>query len=335
MATIKDVAKETGLGLATISKYINGGNVREKNKIAIDEAIEKLGFTANAFARGLKTGKSHTIGVVIPELGNIFVTTIITAMADVLRGKGYGVIVCDCRTDETLEGDMIKFLLEKRVDGIVNMPVSRSGEYMQPALESNTPVVLLDRMINDLMGRVSAVLVDNVSASSSAVELLLDAGHKDIGIILGPQEIFTSQQRLLGYNQVLIQNAIQPKDSNAIFSDYSVQGGYESMKRLLNNKEVTAVFSTNYEMTLGAIIALNEQGLQIPGEISFVGFDNMQISQVVQPKLTVVSQPLEEIGKHAAAILLSKLLEDSDNGLPRVVTLSTEIVEGKSILARK
>jgi len=88
-------------------------------------------------------------------------------------------------------------------------------------------------------------------------------------------------------------------------------------------------------MTLGAIIALNEQGIQIPEEISFVGFDNMQISQVVQPKLTVVSQPLKEIGKHAAAILLSKLLEDSDNGLPRVVTLSTEIVEGKSILARK
>ena len=335
MATIKDVAKETGLGIATISKYINGGNVRKKNKIAIDEAIEKLGFTANAFARGLKTGKSHTIGVVIPELGNIFVTTIISAMADVLRGKGYGVIVCDCRTDEILEGDMIKFLLEKRVDGIVNMPVSRSGEYMQPAIESNTPVVLLDRMVNDLMGNVSAVLVDNVSASSSAVELLINAGHKDIGIILGPQEIFTSQQRLLGYNQVLIQNAIQPKDSYAIFSDYSVQGGYESMKHLLDKKEVTAVFSTNYEMTLGAIIALNEQGIQIPEEISFVGFDNMQISQVVQPKLTVVSQPLKEIGKHAAAILLSKLLEDSDNGLPRVVTLSTEIVEGKSILARK
>ena len=334
MATIKDVARETGLGIATISKYINGGNVRKKNKIAIDEAIEKLGFTANAFARGLKTGKSHTIGVVIPELGNIFVTTIISAMADVLRGKGYGVIVCDCRTDEALEGDMIKFLLEKRVDGIVNMPVSRSGAYMQPAIESNTPVVLLDRMVNDLMGHVSAVLVDNVSASSSAVELLLDAGHKDIGIILGPQEIFTSQQRLLGYNQVLIQNAIQPKDSYAIFSDYSVQGGYESMKRLLNNKEVTAVFSTNYEMTLGAIIALNEQGIQIPEEISFVGFDNMQISQVVQPKLTVVSQPLEEIGKHAAAILLSKLLEGSISESPRVVTLSTEIVKGKSILAR-
>ena len=335
MATIKDVAKETGLGLATISKYINGGNVRERNKIAIDEAIEKLGFTANAFARGLKTGKSHTIGVVIPELGNLFVTTIITAMADVLREKGYGVIVCDCRTDETLEGEMIKFLLEKRVDGIVNMPVSRNGEYMQPAIESNTPVVLLDRMINDLLGNVSAVLVDNVSASSSAVKLLIDAGHKDIGIILGPQEIFTSQQRLLGYNKELIDNSIQPNDSYVIFSDYSVQGGYESMKRLLECNKMTAVFTTNYEMTLGAIIALNEQGIRVPEEISFVGFDNMQISQVVQPKLTVVSQPLKEIGENAAAILLAKLLGEVDKVTPQMITLSTEIVKGRSILARK
>ena len=335
MATIKDVAKETGLGLATISKYINGGNVREKNKIAIDGAIEKLGFTANAFARGLKTGKSHTIGVVIPELGNIFITTIITAMADVLREKGYGVIVCDCRTDEILEGEMVRFLLEKRVDGIVNMPVSKDGDYMQPAIEGGIPVVLLDRMINELIGNVSAVLVDNVSASSAAVKLLLDAGHKDIGIILGPQDIFTSQQRLLGYNQMLIQNAIQPNDSYVIYSDYSVQGGYESMKQLLECSKMTAVFSTNYEMTLGAIIALNEQGIQVPEQISFVGFDNMQISQVVQPKLTVVSQPLKEIGEQAAEILLSKLLGEADKVTPQIITLSTEIAKGKSILARE
>ena len=332
MATMKDIAKETGLGLATISKYINGGNVREKNKIAIDKAIKELGFTANALARGLKTGKSHTIGVVIPELGNIFVTTIITTMADILREKGYGVIVCDCRTDEKLEKEMVKFLLEKRVDGIVNMPVSKDGEHLRPAIEHHIPIILLDRMINGLKDKVSSVLVDNVNASASAVKLLIDAGHNDIGIILGPQDIFTSQQRLLGYNQVLIQSSIQPKDSYVIFSDYSVQGGYESMKSLLEDNKVTAVFTTNYEMTLGAIIALNERGVHIPEQISFVGFDNMQISQVVQPKLTVVSQPLKEIGEQAA-ILLSKFLGDENNKAPQTITLSTEIVVGKSILA--
>ena len=334
MATMKDIAKETGLGLATISKHINGGNVREKNKIAIDRAIEKLGFTANAFARGLKTGRSHTIGVIIPELGNLFVTNIITAMADILREKGYAIIVCDCRTDKRLEGDMVKFLLEKKVDGIVNMPVSKNGEHLRPAIANHVPVILLDRMINELKEDVSAVLVDNVNASASAVKLLIDAGHYEIGIILGPQDIFTSQQRLLGYNQVFIQNSIPPNDSYVIFSDYSVQGGYESMKSLLEENKVTAVFTTNYEMTLGAIIALNERGIQIPEQISFVGFDNMQISQVVQPKLTVISQPLKEIGEHAA-ILLLELLGNENNGNTKNITLSTEIIVGKSILARR
>ena len=334
MATMKDIAKETGLGLATISKHINGGNVREKNKIAIDRAIEKLGFTANTFARGLKTGKSHTIGVIIPELGNIFVTSIITAMDDILRERGYGVIVCDCRTDEKLEGEMVKFLLEKRVDGIVNMPVSKNGENLRPAIANHVPVILLDRMIDELKDDVSVVLVDNVNASSSAVKLLIDAGHHDIGIILGPQDIFTSQQRLLGYNQVLIQNSIPPNDSYVIFSDYSVQGGYESMKSLLEESKVTAVFTTNYEMTLGAIVALNESGIKIPEQISFVGFDNMQISQVVQPKLTVVSQPLKEIGEHAAILLLEHLGNKGDSS-PQSITLSTEIIGGKSILARR
>ena len=331
MATIKDIARETGLGIATISKYINGGNVREKNKIAIDAAIKKLGFTINKFARGLKTGKSHTVGVIIPELRNIFVTTIITAIADIMRKEGYGIIVCDCRSDELQEREMVRFLMETMVDGIINMPVSRNGGHLLPAIENKIPVILLDRMIPELKGRVSAVLVDNVSASASVAKLLFDAGHKDIGIILGPQDIFTSQQRLLGYSQVLIQNSIQPDSSHVIFSDYSVQGGYESMKRLLSDNSVTAVFATNYEMTLGAIIAINELGINIPEQISFVGFDNMQLSKVIQPKLTIVSQPLNEIGEHAAAILLSKFLDTDNSFEPRIVTLSTEVIIGESI----
>jgi len=217
------------------------------------------------------------------------------------------------------------------VDGIVNMPVSKSGEHLLPAIKSNIPVVLLDRMIHGLKDDVSAVLVDNVHASSSAVKFLLDAGHKDIGIILGPQEIFTTQQRLLGYNQALIQEDIQPNSSHVIFSDYSVQGGYESMKRLLSDHSVTAVFSTNYEMTLGAIIAINERGIRIPDQISFVGFDNMQMSQVIQPKLTIVSQPLNEIGEQAAAILLSKFSDSINSTAPINMTLSTEVIAGESV----
>ena len=331
MATIKDVAKETGLGLATISKYINGGNVREKNKVAIDAAIDRLGFTINGFARGLRTSKSRTIGVIIPELSNVFVTAIITAMEDVLRKNGYGVIICDCRTDEMQEREAVRFLMGKMVDGIVNMPVSRNGSHLLPLIEAAIPVVLVDRMIPGLELNVNAVLVDNVSASTLATQTLLDAGHKNIGIVLGPQDIFTSQQRLLGYYQVLIQNSLQPDASRVIFSDYTVQGGYESIKHLVSDKEITAIFVTNYEMTLGAMIAVNELGLKIPSQISLIGFDNMQLSQVINPRLTIITQPLEEIGEKSAEILLASLSDGKNRSAPTIVTLSPGISIGDSV----
>lgn len=330
MATIKDIARETGLGLATISKYINGGNVREKNKIAIDNAIGKLGFRINEFARGLKTNKSHTVGVIIPELNNVFITTIVTVIEDILRKNGYGVLICDCRTDEAQEHEAVRFLMGKMVDGIINMPSTKSGSHLSPLIERNIPIVLLDRMIRELKENVGAVLVDNVNAAASAVKIFFTAGHENIGIILGPEDVFTSQQRLLGYNQILIQNSLQPDTSRAIFSDYTVQGGYESTKRLLADKNVTAVFATNYEMTLGAIIAINELGMSIPEQISFIGFDNMQLSQVIKPKLTIVTQPLEEIGKNAAEIMLSRLSGETDT-IARIVTLSTGICVGESV----
>ena len=331
MVTIKDVAKETGLGISTISKYLNGGNVREKNKLAIDGAIEKLGFTANEFARGLKTKKSHTVGVVIPELSNLFITSIISVVEDILRKNGYGVIVCDCRTNEEQEREAIRFLMGKMVDGIINMPVSIDGKHLFPLIENEIPIILLDRMIPQLREHVNAVLVDNVSASASAIKLLFDAGHTNIGIILGPRDVFTSQQRLLGYSQVFIQNSLLPDESRIIFSDYTVQGGYESMKRLLKDNNLTAVYTTNYEMTLGALIAINESGVNIPEQISFVGFDNVYLAQVIRPKLTIVTQPIEEIGRHTAEILLSLFSSGTKLTETKVITLSTQISEGRSV----
>lgn len=112
-ATMKDIARRTGLGLATISSYFNGGNVREKNRIKIEEAIEELHYEVNEVARGLKTNATKTIGVVIPELNNIFCAEIITGMEDILRSHGYATIVCDCRTDKKLEREAVEFLIRR------------------------------------------------------------------------------------------------------------------------------------------------------------------------------------------------------------------------------
>lgn len=331
MATIKDIAKRSGLGLATISKYINGGNVREKNRIAIEAAINELGFTVNEYARGLRTNRSRTIGVVIPEFSNIFITTILSATEDILRNSGYSMIVCDCRTDEERERQAIQFMLNKHVDGIINMPVANDGSHLYPVMEKEIPIVLIDRMIRGLQDKVNAVLVDNIKASEDATNMLIQAGHSSIGIILGPENIFTSQQRLLGYNQAFIHNSIIPRERYIQFSDYTTQGGYESAVRLLSHEKPSALFVTNYEMTLGTIIAINDLHLSIPGDIALIGFDNMQLSKVIKPKLTIVAQPLEEIASTAADILLSALDKDEPNQESTIKTLTTRVLPGDSV----
>lgn len=329
-ATIKDIARETGLGLATISKYLNGGNVRQENKLLIDKAIKKLDYTVNEMARGLKSRRSMLIGVVIPELSNIFITTIITVIEDTLRRKGYSVVVCDCHSDKQLECEAVKFLMSKGVDGLINMPYSEDGRHLLPALEKGIPVVLVDRLIPGLVGKVDAVLVDNSKASYDAVKYLLENGHREIGIILGPKEIFTSGERLSGYTRAIREHGLPLEEKNIFYSDYTTQGGYESMRALLKRKNVTAAFVTNYEMTLGAILALNERKVRIPEEISLIGFDNMQLSQVVHPKLTIVTQPLEDMGAQISSLLLSKL-PGGEKKSSLTISLSTSLCFGDSV----
>lgn len=330
-ATMKDIARQTGLGLATISRYLNGGKVKEQNRMAIEKAISDLQFTVNEFARSLKTSKSKTIGVIIPELNNTFVATIITLIEDILRKSGYGVIICDCSTDETLEKEAVQFLVRKNVDGIINMPTCKDGSHLKPALDKNLPVVLFDRSIASLKDVVDAVVVDNVRAAEDATRYLIENGHREIGIIVGPGDVFTSRQRLVGYQQAYEKSGLEYDSSCISFSDYSVHGGYESMNRLLaEHAGMTAVFVTNYEMTLGAIIAINEAGIKLPKELSIIGFDNLQLSQVIKPRLTIITQPLEEIGEQVASRMLERL-SGSSSREAGIVTLSTRLQLGESV----
>jgi len=327
--TIKDIAKETGLGLATISKYINGGNVLEKNKVAIEKAIKELDYTVNEFGRSLKTKKSMTVGIVIPELSNIFVTNIITIIEDILRKKGYSIIVCDCRTDQKLEKEVVDFLIRKRIDGLIIMPVSENGEFLNKVVVKKIPIVLIDRILEGLDADV--VMVDNISASEKATKNLVNNGHTKIGIIVGPEEISTSRQRLIGYKNVLKSADITIKDELIAYGDYTVQGGYEKMKHLLKtNKNMTATFVTNYEMTLGAIIAINEMNVKIPDDLSFIGFDNLELSRVIKPNLSIVDQPLSEIGQSVAKTILKRLAEEQSTAKTKI-ELMTTLIERDSV----
>lgn len=330
--TIKDIAKRTGLGLATVSSYLNGGSLREKNRILIEQAIEELGYEVNEAARSLKTNHSKMVGIIIPELSNLFCTEIISVAEDILRSSGYATMVCDCRTDPKLESEAVEFLLRKRVDGIINIPVHPKGEHLLPAFKKGKPVLLLDRGIEGLA--CDSVLVDNRHAVEDAVELLVRNGHQDIGIICGPEEVYTARERREGYISALKKRGIPINPIKIADGGNAIEGGSRCMELLCDkNPHMTALIVTNYEMTVGAVIEANKKGIMLGKELSMIGFDNEVFAKAVNPQLTVVTQPLEEIARHAANQMLRRL--SGEQGPPQRTVLKTRLISGKTVQNRK
>ena len=253
-------------------------------------------------------------------------------MEDVLRNHGYATIVCDCRTNKELEKNAVDFLFRKRVDGIINMPVNSDGSHLSCFQKAKKPIVMIDRKINGV--ECDYVLVDNLTAAKNATQILIDNGHKRIGMIGGPEDVFTAQERMLGYRLALMEAGIVPEDRLIEHGDYTINGGARCLEKLVrNNKDMTAVFVANHEMTMGAVIGINELGVKIPEELSVIGFDNTEFARACKPKLTIVTQPKDEIGKHVAELILKRIEENKneDEIEYKILKLQTDIMEGNSV----
>lgn len=278
-------------------------------------------------ARGLKTNKTMTIGVLIPSLENVFFTTIVSHVEDILLKNGYGTIICDYKEDPKLEKEKFGFLVDKSVDGIIMVP---SGEDLSFIREyhADIPIVLLDRMIKGF--ECDYVLTDNINASYNAVEHLIIQNHKKIAIICGPQNLYTATERLEGYMRVHQDYQLIPNETYVQFGDYTIQSGYHIMKKLWQMKEKpTAVYVTNYEMTLGVIMAVNDLRMEIPAELSIIGFDNIHLADVLRPALTIVVQPMGELARQSAELILKRLRNNYD-GFPAISRFKTQLLTKES-----
>lgn len=328
-ATIKDVAEYTGLSVGTISKYINGGTVKEKNRIIIERAINDLKFSVNEIARNLKTSKTKTIGIIIPSLENLFCTSLISYVEESLSKKGYSTIICNYREDTNLEKEKLKLMLNKMVDGIIIIPSVKIKDALIDVINRGIPVVLIDRLVKDV--NCDTIVVDNFNASYIAVEHLIIKGHKRTAIICGPDNVYTAKERLRGYLAVYEDYNIEVDHNLIRFGDYYTQSGYKLCKELIEMKEPpTAIFVTNYAMTLGLIMALNEKNIKVPDEISIIGFDNLLISKIVKPSLTIIIQPMKQLGEAAANIMLKRLQDDKDD-FPSLIRLKGELLIKDSV----
>lgn len=327
-ATIKDIRSETGLGLATISKYLNGGNVRSENRQKIEEAIKKLDYHPNETARSLVTKRTRTIGFVVNNIASSFSGVLLQHASACLHDRGYGMMICDSNLDKKQEAESIRFCVEKQVDGILLIPVSKDPSPISSAEKGGIPVVLLDREIES--DAFDCVVIDNSSAAERAVDYLIDCGHERIAVICS--EEYTGNERFRGFRRSMEKAGIcVPEQYMYSGRTHSTELGYNSMKELLKLKDKpTAVLSTNYEVSLGVIMAINESGVKCPGDISLIGFDELILPMVMNPRLTLVAQPMEDIASEGVRILLQRI-DEGKKFPPQKVSLYAALKEGESV----
>ncbi len=327
-STIKDLARETGLSLATISKYLNGGNVLPRNKELIDESIERLSFRVNALARGLKTNRTMTVGMIIPEFSTIFFSTIAGGVEDALSRNGYGILLCDSHSKQRTEIEAVEFLIDKQVDGIIAVTSFDGMTSFNSARKRNVPVVLIDNVPPNRIYDV--VTTDNLNSSREATSYLLSMGHRKCGILCGPKEIYTARERLAGYLDAYRRIGCEPDMQLVEVTEYTMKGGYEGFFRLYERRpDITAVFATSYDITIGAIMAVQNKQIAIPSQLSFVGFDDILLTDVIRPRLTLVSQPMHRIGIAAANHLRKLMMGAESEG--KVIAVTNKLLLGESV----
>lgn len=324
MATIKDVARMAGVSVSTVSKYINGGNVREENVQAICQAIEALDFRVNPFARSLKTQRSRSIGILLPDMTAPFFGSVITALDRALRERGYHSLISCYSSDHGLERDNLRYLISNGIDGLIYIPEDVSAEeFYELTAHRNVPVVQVDRMIQGVDSDI--VLVDNVDVVYRAVTGLIRNGHRRIGMITGPKSVFTAKERQVGYLRALTDNGVLYDDTLVISDENSFATGYRGGKMLLGLEDrPTAIVSSNYDITVGLITAARELGVRIQEDVAILGFDCVEVCTMMDPPLPVIHQPEQHIGQTAAAYLLQRM--EGYTGESRVTRLRCRLV---------
>jgi LacI family transcriptional regulator len=325
--TIKDIAAKANVSTTTVSRVINNKpDVSDKTKAKIQKIITQNNYQPNDIARGLVLKKTKTIGLIIPDISNPFFPEIIKGVEHKTKDFGYSVIICDTDNQIKQEKSSIDLLLSKQVDGIIMSLSNDSLMDLDAIKESNLSIVQLDRNIPDL--NYPMVSVDNKVSGYKATKYLIDLGHKKIGHVTGELHTKTAQDRMEGYKKALNDNNLEINEILIINGDYSKKSGYQAMKKMINNQTPTAVFFANDLMALGAYEALDEYNLKIPDDISIIGHDDIDVSSLIQPKLTTMSQPKNKLGKIAAEILLDLIENNKD--FSEDVILNTKLVKRQS-----
>ncbi len=308
MATIKDVAQLAQVSFTTVSHVVNGTRfVAEATRERVLSAVERLRYVPSATARTLKTKRSHIIGVIMPSNSNPFFAEVVRGVEDVCYEAGYNLILCNSDDSAEKQRRYVRVLNERKVDGLVVLSLGNDASLSSLLFEAGLPHVFVDRA----KGRAEmadVVQVDHEMGGYLAASHLLSLGHRRIGCIAGPKSLPPVRLRLKGYAKALKEAGIDPASCPLREGGFTIEGGYAAMLELLALRpRSTAVFACNDLMALGGLCAISSMGLSIPGDVSVVGFDDIQLAQYANPPLSTVGQPTMDIGRLAAQMLVDRI----------------------------
>lgn len=329
MPTIREVAALAGVAPITVSRVVNNaGYVSAETRQRVEEAIDRSGYVPNSLARSLRWKQTGMLALVLTDITNPFWTTVARGVEDVASDAGLNVILCNTDESASEQDRYLHALAQKQVDGVLLVPVGSAVEPIRFMQKQEVPVVVLDRRLPEPVADV--VRCDSEDAAYRLVRLLLNLGHRHIALLNGPAAVSTAADRLVGYRRALAAAGLGSEAEVVYYGAFSVASGYEMTRRALGGPiRPTACLAANNFIAIGALKALAEAGLVVPGDMALVGFDDLPPALVVDPFLTVAVQPAYDMGRQATELLLARL--SSQTPAPfREIVLPTEIVERRS-----
>ncbi|OPH53686.1 substrate-binding domain-containing protein [Vibrio campbellii] len=331
MATMKDIAKLAGVSTSTVSHVINKTRfVSEEISERVNNAAKELNYYApSALARSLKVNRTKTIGMLVTTSTNPFFGEVVKGVERSCYHKGYSLILCNTEGDNERMRESINTLLQKRVDGLILMCSSLEGERIDVFERyPDIPVVVMDW--GPMLFTSDKIQDNSLRGGYLAAKYLIDCGHKEVGCITGPLIKHQAQMRYEGYKRAMLEAELEFNANWIVESDFECEGGYQAFKKMVERGSLpSSIFVSNDMMAMGVINAANELGIQIPEQLSIIGYDDIHIAKFMSPSLTTIHQPKYRLGQAAVETLLRKLDEKSDEA--QVVQLEPTLVERKSV----
>ncbi len=305
---MKDVARVADVSTATVSRVLRGemGASSAETAERVRRCASDLGYIVDGVAASMRSRQTRTIGLVIADLANPFFGQVAAGVEDVLRRARLSIILADTDNSVEREREAVKTLLRQRVDALIVASISADGRHLREALDRGTKIVLVDAELPDL--DVDTVVIDDEAAARVAVEHLLAHGHEDVAIVHGGTEASFDRGRLRGHANALTSRSLAVRPELIVSGASTFAGGRAAVAGLMTlRRSPSAILATNNLMTIGALVAIADAGLEVPRDVSLISISDMEWFPIAHPAITAVSQPAEALGRQAAERLLLRL----------------------------